>query len=100
MDWTATNRPIISFSGMARINDNFSLITENYLFPVVKTNYVGNGEFTEEQSYYPELTAGVRIGGGRHSWDLAMMTVGDLTQSDFIAVPFVGYVYRFNNSKK
>lgn len=98
-EWTATNRPIISVNGMARINDNFSLISENYLFPVQSTRNLGNGEYSVNQTYYPELTAGVRIGGGQHSWDLAMMTIGDVSSGDFFAVPFIGYVYRFSNKK-
>jgi hypothetical protein len=98
--WEATNRPIINFSGMARISDNFTLISENYLFPTQETNYTSNGEFTTNNSYYPQLSLGMRIGGGKHSWDVAAMTMGDMANGDFFAIPYLGYSYRFTNNKQ
>lgn len=98
-EWDVTRRPILNFSGMARINDNFSLITENYLFPVQRTSYSGTGESLTSNEYYPQLSAGFRIGGGKHSFDVAAMTIGDMTEGDFYAIPFLGYAYRFTNSK-
>jgi hypothetical protein len=96
--WDATRRPIINFSGMARMSDNFTLISENYLFPVQESTYMGNGEFTTTNTYYPQLSFGVRVGGGRHSWDIAAMTVGNINDGMF-AVPFIGYSYRFTDNK-
>ncbi len=97
--WEATRRPIINFSGMARISDNFSVISENYLFPIQKTNLYANGESTTSDYYYPQLSLGMRVGGGKHSWDIAAMTMGNISEGDFFAVPFLGYAYRFSNTK-
>lgn len=98
MDWEATRRPIMNISGMARINDNFSLITENYFFPTQTTSYSASGEITND-SYYQQLSLGMRIGGGKHSFDVATMTIGDVTDGHFFAIPYLGYAYRFTNKK-
>jgi hypothetical protein len=98
-NWNATRRPILNFSAMARLSDNVSLITENYFFPVRNYRYMGNGEYSSDYSYYPQLSAGFRLGGGRHSFDIAAITVGDFTEGDVFAIPFLGYSYRFSNNQ-
>ena len=96
-DWEATSRPIINVSAMARLSDNVSLITENYLFPQKDYRYMGNGEFITTRSYYAQLSAGFRLGGGRHSFDIAAMSIGDITDGQLYAAPFLGYCYRFSD---
>lgn len=101
-DWNATNRPILNFSGMLRITDGFSLVTENYFFPVRDYEYT-NGNYSNPQishHYRPQLSGGFRIGSGRHTFDVAGITLGDISQGDLFVIPYFSYAYHFNKSKK
>lgn len=96
-DWEATRRPILNLSGMWRLGDNFSLLTENYFMPLTRGNYVGN-TYVEEFYYHPQLSLGFRIGGIRHTFDIAATTIGEVGDNYFV-IPFVAYSYRFTNKK-
>jgi len=101
-DWNATKRPILNFSAMARVTDGFSLITENYFFPVRSYEYT-NGNFSNPRithHYRPQLSAGFRIGGGKHTFDIAGTTLGDVTEGDLFVIPYFSYAYHFNRNKK
>lgn len=91
-----TRRPMINLSGMARITDNISLVTENYFFPV--TRYRGYGDRALSE-YSVNLTGGLRIGGGKHSFDIAGLAIGDVLYGDISLIPYFSYAYRFNNNK-
>lgn len=95
-NWEGTQRPIVNVSGMVRVNDNFALITENYLIPHHDRSYV-DGHLNDTYSYTPQLSGGCRIGGGKHTFDLAATTIGDITEFAII-VPYFAYAYRFQNN--
>lgn len=98
-DWEATRRPILNLSGMWRLGDNFSLLTENYFMPLSRTVYTGPSTYVTENYYHPQLSLGFRIGGIRHTFDIAATTIGDVGDSDYFVIPFVAYSYRFTNKK-
>lgn len=93
--WEATRRPILNLSGMWRLGDNFSLMTENYFMPLTRGTYVGN-TFVEETYYHPQMSLGFRIGGIRHTFDIAATTIGEVGDTYFV-IPFIAYSYRFTN---
>lgn len=95
--WEATKRPILNLSGMIRVSNNFSFITENYFIPMRDNNYV-DGTLSDSYHYNPQFSGGCRIGGGKHTFDLALTTVGDV-QEMAIVIPYFAYAYRFQNNK-
>lgn len=101
-DWNATKRPILNFSGMWKVTQGFSLVTENYFIPVTSYEYT-NGYYSNPQithHYRPQLSAGFRIGSGKHTFDVAGMSLGDLTQGNVYVIPYFSYAYHFNTNNK
>jgi hypothetical protein len=98
-EWEATNRPILNLSGMWRLGDNFSLLTENYFMPLKRTIYTGPSTYVTESYYHPQVSLGFRIGGVKHTFDIAATTIGDFQDGDYFVIPFFAYSYRFTNKK-
>lgn len=94
--WSVTSRPIINLSGVARITDGFSLITENYLIPSDREHY--NGDVTHR--YLPQLSGGVRLGSGKHVFDIALTAVGNLRSGNTIVLPFFSYSCHFHSNNR
>ncbi len=90
-DWNVTKRPIVNISGMLKVTDGFSIVTENWLIPSRRYNYPTR---TYSTSYNPQLSLGFRIGSGKHSFDLAGLALGGE-----IVIPYFAYSYRFHTNK-
>lgn len=99
-DWAMTQRPILNISGMLKLSEGVSLVTENWLIPTRQYNYnynysTGYGEPTVTHTYKPQVSAGIRLGAGHHSFDIAGLAIGGE-----IVIPYFAYAYRFNSKKK
>lgn len=94
-DWAITKRPILNISGMLKITEGFSLVTENWLIPQRKYTYNPNySDQTVTNTYSPQYSFGFRIGAGKHSFDLAGLAINGR-----FVMPYFAYAYRFNNPK-
>ena len=98
-DWSLTNRPILNISGMLKITDGFSIVTENWFLPARRLNNAGNGSYTETYTYNPQVSLGFRIGAGQHSFDIAGLSVGSLENRNAFLIPYFAYSYRFHTNK-
>jgi hypothetical protein len=94
-DWEVTRRPIINFSAMVKLADGFSLVTENYFIPVRDDRaYMNPSDPVNTYSYHPQFTGGFRVGGGRHTFDIAGATIGEINRGMFV-IPYFSYAYHF-----
>ncbi len=75
-----TDRPQITLSGIKRISRRVSLVSENWLLPV--------------DEYFVAFSAGVRLMGDKTTFDLALIRTSEW-DVELLAVPFLGFVYKF-----
>jgi hypothetical protein len=74
--------PIITLSGMTRVSERASLITENWLAPI------GGG-------YYGLFSYGVRFFGKKMAVDLAFINNPDIAKAILIGIPYVSFTVKF-----
>jgi hypothetical protein len=92
--WTLSNRPMFTFSGMARIARKFAVVSENWVFSTKDEDYNAfTGKSTYTHAYHTVLSAGFRFLGERNSFDfgLAIPVIEDST----IGIPYLDYVFKF-----
>ena len=74
--------PIMTVSGMYRLNERIFLMTENWLL-------------LDETDPLAVFAYGVRIANNRNSWDLGFINQRDIAEVLLIGVPYVSFVRRF-----
>lgn len=102
--WSAGKNPLFTVSGMARVSNRFSIISENWIFPM-RTSYFHlsnepvHSYYTYTYSYHGAFSIGVRTMWPKNSFDLAMVVLtGERIRIDNpngLFLPYVDYVYRF-----
>ena len=100
----AARRPMFTFSGMTRLSNRVSLVSENWAFPVhhVHYNYSYNYPYqttiTETYTYQAAISLGMRTMWPKNSFDLAIVCFPGMSgfSSDFATfLPYVDYVFKF-----
>lgn len=94
--WEMTKRPIINISGVVKVTEGLSLITENYFFPVkdrFRYNAPADAEVT--YSYRPQLSAGFRLAKGPHAFDFAATNIGSMEHGNLFIIPWFSYTFHF-----
>jgi hypothetical protein len=82
-DGEFASNPVITLSGMTRLKQKFSLVSENWFFPD------GDG------GYYPIFSYGMRFFGEKIAVDLGFLNNQDIIEGIVIGVPYVDFVVKF-----
>jgi hypothetical protein len=95
-EWTYLKKPMFMLSGMCRLSEGFSLISENWFY-YAKNEQTGydeiHDEFEFKYAYDIVISAGGRIMGKKHSVDFGGMVIsGD---GEFLPLPYIDYVFKF-----
>lgn len=95
-------RPMFTFSGMTRLSNRVSLVSENWAFPLRRVRYNYNypypTTYTETYTYQAVISLGMRTMWPKNSFDLAVVCFPGVNglSSDFAAfLPYVDYVFKF-----
>ncbi len=80
IDGEVADRPQITISGMTRVSQRLSLVSENWLLPI--------------DGYYGAFSVGVRFMGEKTTFDFAFFRTTEW-EAGIIAAPFLGFVYKF-----
>lgn len=86
VDGEFADYPVISISGMTRLNDGLSLVSENYMFPTGKSEVINLNSF------------GVRLFSPNNSFDIAVVSSFNIIGegADILPVlPWISYVRTF-----
>jgi hypothetical protein len=94
------SRPMITFCGMTRISNKFSLITENWFVPykdkIFNWNEVTNqSDITFEPKYLSLFSYGIRYFGPKFSFDFGLINNKDLAKVLLVGVPYIDIVLKF-----
>ena len=84
-------KPVLTFSAISRIGKHFSLMTENWIFPVrdeTVSYYYHNVKLAYE--YYFVFTYGVRFFTERFSADAGLLNNSDIIHSFPTGIPYIG----------
>lgn len=93
-------RPMVTFCGMTRISNKFSLITENWFVPyrekIYNWNQITNEQtITYEPKYLSVFSYGIRYFGPKFSFDFGLINNRDLAQVLIVGVPYIDIVLKF-----
>ncbi|MFN8256272.1 MAG: hypothetical protein U0W24_11315 [Bacteroidales bacterium] len=91
--WEFSKAPMFSVSGALRLAPRFSLITENWIFPVKEDIPSTNDPEDYRYKYNTLLSFGFRIMGEKHSFDLAFAVPS--IEGESMVIPYIGYVFKF-----
>jgi len=86
--------PMITLSGMTRVSRRIALVTENWIVPLPREEYV-NGNYVETTEYYTVVSYGLRIMKERITFDIALINSKDIIQMIPIGIPYIDFVYKF-----
>jgi hypothetical protein len=99
-----TRYPMFTLSGMTRLSNRISLVTENWAFSLhhqvyhYNYNYPYNGYYTEYYSYQLAVSLGMRTMWAKNSFDLAVVClpgIGGLANDFGTFLPYIDYVFKF-----
>jgi hypothetical protein len=99
-----THSPMFTLSGMTRLTNRLSLVTENWAFPVHRQTYHSSysypyyGYYTDSYEYQAALSLGIRTMWPKNSFDLALVClpgVGGFSNDFGTFLPYIDYVFKF-----
>ena len=88
---TYYSKPIMTFSGTARISRRIALVSENIILPVKFVHYNASGKVTDF-NYKTSFSFGARLMKERFSVDLGLLSIPNDVFSGFV---FIDFVIRF-----
>ncbi|HLP10499.1 MAG TPA: hypothetical protein VK177_01135 [Flavobacteriales bacterium] len=91
--------PIVTFSGMARLAKRFSLITENWVFPTMKTTYDNYGNSITKSQYDFIVSYGARFMGEKMAVDFGFLNSPEWSNWIRIGIPYIDFVVKFGGDK-
>lgn len=94
VDGDFTENPMITFSAMTRVSRRVALVTENWGFPLTRSEYV-NGVYVDKIKYYVLISYGIRIMTERITFDIALINNRDIIEFIPIGIPYFDFVYKF-----
>lgn len=90
------DRPIITLSGMARINKRLAFVSENWFLPTSKeVYYSSSGQYVMKNVYYEGLSYGLRFMWEKISLDFAFINNRDIVENMPIGIPYIDFVVKF-----
>lgn len=92
--WELSKKPMFTFSGMVRVAQKCSLVSENWVFATKDYNDMYASFNSYSYNYHAVISGGLRLMGEKNSFDLAiaMPMVGG---GKIYGVPYIDYVYKF-----
>lgn len=90
-EWKPTPRPMFTASGMVRLANHFSLVTENWFFATQE--HLNNSSMESFYTYHAIASLGFRTMWQRSSFDLAAVRIGNTDTS--LVIPYIDYVFKF-----
>ena len=93
--WTLSNRPMFTFSGMARIARKLAILTENWVFST--KDFLGynsiNNSTDYSHKYHTVLSGGFRFLGEKNSFDFGLAV--PVIKESTVGIPYLDYVVKF-----
>jgi hypothetical protein len=89
-EWNSTDKPMFTISGMYRLAENASLITENWFF----SRNTGQG-VNQTSAYDGVFSLGFRFMTKRNSFDTGLMSITTNNNGNRNLFPYIDYTYRF-----
>ena len=89
--WRLAKKPMLTFSGMARLARKFAVVTENWVFSTKEYSSYANIPATYK--YRTVMSGGFRFLGERNSFDFGLAI--PVIEDSAVGIPYLDYVFKF-----